>query len=136
MFDAVLEDWSAGVLGASSAFYIRCGIAEGHLLPLLPTNTPTYRPTRLPTPAPPARPACSSWGQAQTVEAFLRQPARPRMGMPSKPIVGTAVSIQAIGRGAGRHALPACLPLPAWRSPVAICAKPVPPPGCLAAAGP
>jgi hypothetical protein len=44
------------------------------------------------------------------VEAFLRQPARPRMGMPSKPIVGTAVSIQAIGRGAGRHALPACLP--------------------------
>ncbi|KAL4457654.1 hypothetical protein ABPG75_012519 [Micractinium tetrahymenae] len=36
----------------------------------------------------------NSWGQAERVEAFLRQPARPRKGMPSKPIVGTAISIQ------------------------------------------
>lgn len=36
----------------------------------------------------------NSWGQAERVAAFLRQPARPRKGMPSKPIVGTAISIQ------------------------------------------
>ncbi|PRW56061.1 photosystem I reaction center subunit III [Chlorella sorokiniana] len=36
----------------------------------------------------------NSWGQAERVESFLRQPARPRKGMPSKPIVGTAISIQ------------------------------------------
>ncbi|KAL4442932.1 hypothetical protein ABPG77_008423 [Micractinium sp. CCAP 211/92] len=36
----------------------------------------------------------NSWGQAERVTAFLRQPARPRKGMPSKPIVGTAISIQ------------------------------------------
>lgn len=49
----------------------------------------------------PPPPACSSWGQAERVAAFLRQPARPRKGMPSKPIVGTAISIQA-SEGAGR----------------------------------
>lgn len=36
----------------------------------------------------------NSWGQAERVQSFLRQPARPRKGMPSKPIVGTAISIQ------------------------------------------
>ncbi|PSC72917.1 hypothetical protein C2E20_3892 [Micractinium conductrix] len=36
----------------------------------------------------------TSWGQGERVESFLRQPARPRMGMASKPIVGSAVSIQ------------------------------------------
>lgn len=39
----------------------------------------------------------SSWGQADRVASFLRQPARPRKGMPSKPIVGTAISIQVRG---------------------------------------
>lgn len=36
----------------------------------------------------------NSWGQADRVESFLRQPPRPRKGMPSKPIMGTAISIQ------------------------------------------
>ena len=34
------------------------------------------------------------------MESFLRAPARPRKGMPSKPIVGTAISIQVRVAGA------------------------------------
>ena len=73
--------------------------------PLTPTTTNTAsgaRPTtqttmHQPTHNPPAHThhrQHSSWGQADRVAAFLEQPARPRQGMPSKPIVGTAVSIQ------------------------------------------
>jgi hypothetical protein len=46
----------------------------------------------------------NSWGQAERVESFLRQPARPQRGLPSKPIVGVAVSIQV-----GLHAVPLAL---------------------------
>lgn len=63
-----------------------------------------------PLPSPPCRPR-SSWGQAERVASFLRQPARPRKGMPSKPIVGTAVSIQARrwgGRFSASWGLRAC----------------------------
>lgn len=34
-----------------------------------------------------------SWGQAGKVTDFLRAPPRPRGGMPSRPIVGNAVSV-------------------------------------------
>eukprot|EP00887_Chlorella_sp_A99_P002752 scaffold6.g2752.t1 len=36
----------------------------------------------------------NTWGQQQRVIDFLREPARPRKGMPRRPIVGCAVSIQ------------------------------------------
>ena len=35
----------------------------------------------------------SAWGQAGRVAAFLREPVAPRRGLPSRPIVGNAVSI-------------------------------------------
>jgi hypothetical protein len=34
-----------------------------------------------------------AWGQADTVVAFLKSPVAPRRGLPSRPIVGNAVSI-------------------------------------------
>ena len=34
-----------------------------------------------------------AWGQAQTVVAFLKSPIAPRRGLPSRPVVGNAVSI-------------------------------------------
>ena len=37
---------------------------------------------------------CRAWGQAGTVRSFLSLPAKPRKGLPAKPIIGTAVSIQ------------------------------------------
>lgn len=37
---------------------------------------------------------CRAWGQDSKVVEFLKAPAKPRKGLPSRPIVGTAVSIQ------------------------------------------
>jgi hypothetical protein len=35
-----------------------------------------------------------AWGQDEKVMAFMKEPAKPRKGLPARPIVGTAVSIQ------------------------------------------
>ncbi|GAB4820755.1 hypothetical protein N2152v2_007801 [Parachlorella kessleri] len=35
-----------------------------------------------------------AWGQDGKVVAFLKEPARPRSGLPARPVVGTAISIQ------------------------------------------
>lgn len=35
-----------------------------------------------------------AWGQSARVRGYLAQPARPRKGLPAKPIIGTAISIQ------------------------------------------
>ena len=36
----------------------------------------------------------NAWGQWHTVETFLKEPIAPRRGLPSRPIVGNAVSIK------------------------------------------
>lgn len=36
----------------------------------------------------------NAWGQWHTVETFLKEPVAPRRGLPSRPIVGNAVSIK------------------------------------------
>lgn len=38
--------------------------------------------------------ALRAWGQLETVEAFLREPIAPRRGLPSRPIIGNAVSVK------------------------------------------
>lgn len=37
---------------------------------------------------------CRAWGQEQTVMDFLNMPAKSQRGLPSRPVVGCAVSIQ------------------------------------------
>lgn len=35
-----------------------------------------------------------AWGQTGRVRRFLREPARASKGLPARPVVGTAISIQ------------------------------------------
>lgn len=61
-------------------------------LPLFPSLAFLWCPSLPPAPYP----TRSSWGQAERVAAFLREPARAKAGVRlSRPLMGTAISVQA-----------------------------------------